>query len=147
MFLEAQIFLLRILLAIGLYGFLALVALVAWRELRASAKMERPAPESAAPATPQLIVVDEGMTPWQAGDALPLRPVTSLGRALSNTIVIPDPGTSAEHALIALREGQWWLEDLGSTNGTFLNETRLNGPALIAPGDLIRIGRVQFKFT
>ena len=57
-----------------------------------------------------------------AGAEFPLLAITSLGRAPTNTATLPDETTSLEHALIHLREGQWWLEDLDSRNGTRLND-------------------------
>ncbi len=146
MTLEMQVLVLRLVLIIGLYLFLLAVVLVAWRELRASAETRRPATSAQSSAQRKLIVVDAGRSELHAGDTFPLRPVTSLGRDMANSIVIPDAGASAEHALISARDGHWWLEDLDSTNGTFLNGAPVDGePTIIAPGDVIRIGHVQFK--
>jgi len=145
MTLETQVLALRLLLIAGLYLFLLAVAAVAWRELRASARSEVLAMPDQTVSRRTLVVVDAGPSPLHAGDTFRLRPVTSLGRDLANTIVLPDAGASAEHALISVREGHWWLEDLESTNGTFLNGVRLKSPTIIAPGDVIRVGHVQFK--
>ncbi|MFQ5858816.1 MAG: FHA domain-containing protein, partial [Anaerolineae bacterium] len=145
MTLEVQVLALRLVLIIGLYLFLLAVVAVAWRELRASARVGTPAATEHITGRHVLVVVDPGDTPLRAGDTFPLRPVTSLGRDMANTIVLPDHGASAEHALISSRDGHWWLEDLGSTNGTFLNGVRLSTPAIIAPGDVIRVGHVQLK--
>lgn len=145
MTLEIQVLALRLLVIAGLYLFLLAVIVVVWRELRATVRSEAPANADKPTEQPTLVVVDSGDTPLQAGDRFAVRPVTSLGRDLSNTIVLPDPGASAEHALISARDGHWWLEDLESTNGTFLNGTRLETPTIIAPGDVIRVGHVQLK--
>lgn len=145
MTLEMQVLVLRLALIIGLYLFLLVVVVVAWRELRASAGTEKPAAEETVSEKRSLVVVDGSDTPLQHGDAFPLRPVTSLGRDPVNTIVIPDAGASAEHALISVRDGHWWLEDLGSTNGTFLNDIPIEAPVIVAPGDLIRVGHVKMK--
>lgn len=76
----------------------------------------------------------------------PLAPVTSMGRSNGNTIVIDDGYASAEHALVTLRGEQWWLEDLGSRNGTLLNNLPVNEPVVLSTGDLITIGDTQLKF-
>ncbi len=76
----------------------------------------------------------------------PLAPVTSMGRSNGNTIVVDDGYASAEHALITLRGEQWWLEDLGSRNGTLLNNLPVNEPVVLSVGDLITIGDTQLKF-
>jgi pSer/pThr/pTyr-binding forkhead associated (FHA) protein len=47
--------------------------------------------------------------------------------------------------LLTLREGQWWLEDQGSRNGTLLNGTRIAGPTVVSAGDVIGVGRTQLK--
>jgi pSer/pThr/pTyr-binding forkhead associated (FHA) protein len=79
------------------------------------------------------------------GANFPLLPVTSLGRAATNTAAIPDEAISLEHALLHLREGQWWLEDLDSRNGTRLNDVPVTQPAPVVPGDVIGIGRTKLK--
>ncbi|WP_347487926.1 FHA domain-containing protein [Desulfoscipio sp. XC116] len=70
-----------------------------------------------------------------------------LGRGQQNEIVLPDRFASNSHARLYNREGQYWLEDLGSKNGTFLNGKLLTGPAVLANGDQIRIGEIIFKFV
>ncbi|NLE99729.1 MAG: FHA domain-containing protein, partial [Anaerolineales bacterium] len=52
---------------------------------------------------------------------------------------------SAQHALLTWREGQWWLEDLGSRNGTQLNDELVDAPTVVVTGDIIRIGRARLK--
>lgn len=74
-----------------------------------------------------------------------LLPITSIGRAASNTIVLPDGYASAEHALIIRRQGQWWLEDQGSRNGTLLNDLPVQTAAIISAGDVIAVGGAQLK--
>lgn len=75
----------------------------------------------------------------------PLSPVTSIGRAMSNSIVLDDDYVSAEHALLILRGQQWWLEDLDSRNGTLLNGVRLTETTVVGPGDVIVIGNMQLR--
>ena len=141
---DVVIFLLRLALAAILYVFLGLVFIVIWRDLQA---VSRCAEEAAAEHLGCLVVVAAGETPLLPGQRLPLAPLTSLGRALTNTVVIPDAFASAEHALLTWRAGRWWLEDLGSKNGTLLNEVPIppDGPVVIGPGDVIGIGQVRLK--
>jgi hypothetical protein len=70
-----------------------------------------------------------------------------LGRGPQNEIVLPDRFASNNHARLYSRDGQYWLEDSGSKNGTFLNGKPLAGPAVLANGDQIRIGEIIFKFV
>lgn len=79
------------------------------------------------------------------GATFPLLPVTTLGRAPTNTIVLNDSFCSQEHALLARRGGQWWLEDLDSSNGTRLNGDPVTEPVVVSSGDVIGVGRVDLK--
>ncbi len=72
---------------------------------------------------------------------------TRLGRGKENDVVLPDPFASNHHAVIHLRNGQYWLEDLGSRNGTYLNGLLLTRPAVLANGDQIKVGDVIFRFV
>ncbi len=71
---------------------------------------------------------------------------TIIGRAVESDVVITSARISREHA--AIRRDGWRiiLEDLGSTNGTFLNKERLSGPMQLRDGDQIKIGDVLFTF-
>ncbi|NHM25631.1 FHA domain-containing protein [Desulfofundulus sp. TPOSR] len=71
----------------------------------------------------------------------------TLGRGEHNGLVIPDPFSSQEHAVIFSRGDQYWVQDLGSLNGTYLNEMRLDRPTVLADGDRLRIGGVTFQFV
>ena len=137
---DILLLILRLLLAILLYAFLAAVLLMLWRDLRQSVKGR----EVAAPGG-QLVVLQAADETLGAGTAFPLQPVTSIGRSPSNTAQIPDDYASAQHALLTWREGQWWLQDRDSRNGTLLNSTRISGPTVVSAGDVIGVGRTQLK--
>ena len=139
-----MIFLLRMGLVGLLYLFLLLVALVAWRELRAMPAS--PAMAKAAPAGyGYLTIVDAAASGRTPGEVLPLPPITLLGRGAGNTIVLNDPSVSAIHALLSYRQGRWWLEDRGSTNGTVLNGVLVEQPTVVSFGDLIELGQVKLR--
>ena len=86
---------------------------------------------------------------WDGGEAaLPIeRERCSLGRADGNDIVLPAPSVSGRHALLERRAGRWTITDLGSTNGTFVGETRLqpNVPTPIAAGQMVRLGAMNCR--
>ena len=73
------------------------------------------------------------------------QPVMTIGRASQCEIQIEDDKVSRRHAEINLRDGQVWLTDLQSTNGSYVNSKRISETPL-KDGDLILIGRVLFKF-
>jgi pSer/pThr/pTyr-binding forkhead associated (FHA) protein len=69
----------------------------------------------------------------------------SIGRADDSTLVLTDDYASSRHARLTLREGNWYVEDLGSTNGTYLDRTKVTGPMLVPPGAPIRIGKTVLE--
>jgi predicted component of type VI protein secretion system len=77
----------------------------------------------------------------RAGQSFDLdKPVITLGREAGSDIVLEDPQVSRHHARLTLQAGGYVIEDLGSTNGTFINEQRLTGAQPINPGDRLRLG-------
>ncbi|KAA6220799.1 FHA domain-containing protein [Streptomyces albofaciens JCM 4342] len=93
---------------------------------------------------PTKLVVTEGTL---TGTTVALQGQTiSLGRAHDSTIVLDDDYASSRHARIYPdRDGQWIVEDLGSTNGTYLDRTRLTTPTPIPLGAPIRIGKTVIE--
>jgi pSer/pThr/pTyr-binding forkhead associated (FHA) protein len=93
---------------------------------------------------PSKLVVTEGSL---TGTTVALQGQTiTLGRAHDSTIVLDDDYASSRHARIYPdRDGQWIVEDLGSTNGTYLDRTRLTTPTPIQPGSPIRIGKTVIE--
>jgi pSer/pThr/pTyr-binding forkhead associated (FHA) protein len=69
----------------------------------------------------------------------------TIGRAEDSTLVITDDYASARHARLVPRDGQWLLEDLGSTNGTYLDRAKVSGPTPVPLGVPIRIGRTSLE--
>jgi len=68
-----------------------------------------------------------------------------IGRADDSTLVLTDDFASSRHARLTNRNGQWYVEDLGSTNGTYLDQQRVQGPLLVSPGQPIRIGQTVLE--
>lgn len=108
---------------------------------------QEPAPVPGAAAG--LVVVSSGDPGLPGGRVFPLREngQASIGRGGHNTIILVEPFASVDHAVVSGSEGQYWLEDRGSKNGTFLNEVRINKPTVLADGDRIRIGDVTIQFV
>jgi len=131
---------LRLLLTALLYAFLTTVLLMLWRDLHQSAAARAPVRPSG-----QLVVLETESELLAVGDAFPLQPITSIGRSPNNTLSLSDPYASARHTLLTWREGQWWLEDQGSRNGTLLNGTRISSPTVVSAGDVIGVGHTDLK--
>ncbi len=137
------IFLVRMLFSVLLYVFLGALFFLLWRDLKTTVR--HPTTTTARERPGQLRVL-HGCDGLDEGNVIRLVPFTTIGRSNNNTIKISDPYASGEHALVAWRSGQWWLEDRDSRNGTLLNELPVAEALIIGPGDIIGIGQMQFKF-
>ena len=73
--------------------------------------------------------------------------VTTVGRTAGNDLILPDPTVSRYHARLTFRNGQWFLEDLKSSNGTYVNGVRINRPAPLMDGDELRMGDEVMAFA
>jgi len=71
---------------------------------------------------------------------------TTIGRARDNDIILPHPTVSRQHAKVRLQEGTFLLFDLGSSNGTFVNDERVLEPRQLKDGDVVRFGEVEMIF-
>jgi hypothetical protein len=127
-----------------LYLFLFQVMRVIVRDLRQSPVVEQAPPRS---KYGKLVVAEPGRSHLAPGTVFTLQAVTSLGRKPSNSIILDDDFVSGEHSLISWRDGRPWLEDVASTNGTFLNEAEVTRPVTISEGDIVGIGGVRLKWT
>src|ERR1700753_1096567 len=78
--------------------------------------------------------------------AIDLRPVNSLGRHPNNSIQLLDKIVSKEHCIIVLRADHFVLRDLGSLNGTFINNERVRGEAPLKHGDEIALGATRGRY-
>jgi pSer/pThr/pTyr-binding forkhead associated (FHA) protein len=79
------------------------------------------------------------------GTVFPLDSETSIGRAAGCQITLDDTYSSQIHARVFARDGAWQVEDLGSTNGTWLNRQKVAGPMIIKPGDHLQIGNTVME--
>jgi hypothetical protein len=149
--LEWTLLALRLLTVAVLYAFLVAIIYVIWRDLRTAAMAE---PQSSEALTPvdesttiagRLRVISGGDTSLQPGDIFALHTHTNLGRAPDNHIVLPDTYVSSYHARLDRRDGEWWLTDLDSRNGTRLNNVPITKPVPLADGDLVGVGQIELK--
>ena len=93
--------------------------------------------------SPTQLVVTAGSL---AGTRVPLggEPIV-MGRASDSTLILTDDYASNRHAILTFDNGDWVVEDLGSTNGTFLGNTKITGPTPVPPGVPIVIGQTSME--
>jgi hypothetical protein len=108
------------------------------RRRRSAAVAAPPAPRGPS----QLIVTEGGLAGTRIG--LTGAPVL-IGRANDSTLVLTDDYSSTRHARISLQDGMWMVEDLGSTNGTYLGQRKLDGPVPLEMGVPLRIGKTVLE--
>jgi pSer/pThr/pTyr-binding forkhead associated (FHA) protein len=154
---EQLLFVLKLCLLALLYLFFFRVLRAVWAEIKTpapvgSAVPARPAKpdrqerkqakqEAKRPA-PQLIVVEPAD---QTGRAYQVGSEVTLGRAAGCQITVDDSFVSQLHARVFARDGRLLVEDLGSTNGTYLNRQKVSGPMVISPGDRLQVGNTVME--
>lgn len=138
----------------GLWLFILLVANVIRHDLlgRELAPAEAAAIAAAQPGRqrrkrrgkePRVLAIDTGA---HAGARLQLVDLVRIGRSADCELLLDDDYVSTHHATLELdATGRWVVTDLGSTNGTFVNESRLTSPTVVTPQDTLRIGRTQMR--
>jgi pSer/pThr/pTyr-binding forkhead associated (FHA) protein len=147
-----------LLIRLGVLALLWLFVFAALRVIRLDvygprvprASRATPAPPKQAPAPPKPkgkqprhLVITAGSL---AGTTIELEnaPVT-IGRAPESTLVLTDDYASSHHARLIPRDGQWLVEDLGSTNGTYLDKTKVTAPTPLPVGGKVRIGKTVLE--
>ena len=93
----------------------------------------------------QLHILDGSGSNLRAGEVIEIRHRVVLGRAAECDIVADDPSVSTVHAAVFSNHGGWLVEDLGSTNGTYVSGKPVVGPTAIGSGEMMQIGRIRIR--
>lgn len=129
---------LRLILAIALYGFLGWALITLWQELKLQANrlsiQKQPG-----------ITIETKLGQDKVSKSHFSQNEVMIGRDTNCELSVMDEALSAHHARIIFHHGQWWLEDLNSTNGTFLNQEKLIVPAVVITGDEFKCGNTFFN--
>jgi hypothetical protein len=128
---------LRILLAIILYGFLGLAIYTLLRDLKQQGEL------LVARQPPPLTLTNLAEAGTKSVHYT--KPVIILGREPECDFPLDDQTVSSQHARLYYRQQQWWLEDLASTNGTYLNGAEVTTPVVITHGDELRLGHLGVR--
>jgi hypothetical protein len=132
------IWILRLSFLALLYVFLFMVARALLRDLRAAAR------EPGAELGRLVVVASPGGEP-ATGAVFSLDAVTTLGRDVNNTILVDDSFASTEHAVLTFRGRAWYVEDLGSPNGTYVNGNLVDRVWPVRFGDELQVGQVRLR--
>jgi hypothetical protein len=136
-----------ILLALQL-GFLALLVLIVLRfarSLRADLRQAEASEAASRTGIGRLVVLESPGGEPAVDRVLHIGPITTLGRDVNSTIYLDDEFASGTHAALTFRGRSWYVEDRGSTNGTWVNGHRIERPVAMTFGDELSIGRVRFR--
>lgn len=128
------------------YLVLMLLLIGVQREMRL--RLPQAAPASAAASFGQLRVIRAGTDPrLRPGGMITLKPEMSIGSQADNDLILRDRYVSGHHASLRWDGVSWWVEDFGSTNGTFVNQQRLNPntPVSMLAGSIFEVGDVSFE--
>jgi hypothetical protein len=152
---EPLLAVLRLCLLALLYLFFLRVLRAVWTEIRpprpavaataaAPARRARREREESPRRRPQLRIVEPESL---SGRLFDLGEELTIGRAAGCQITLDDTFVSQLHARVFQREGQFLVEDLGSTNGTYLNRQKVTGPMVLRPGDELQIGNTILELA
>jgi FHA domain len=151
---EEALLLLKIAFLVLLYLFIWRIVRSASRDLRLPQESMVLAPHQARQLlgqpprveTGRLVVLQSPALEQGSEHVLDSAPVT-VGRGAQNDVPLPeDDFASARHARFEPRRDGVWVEDIGSTNGTYVNGARLGQPHRLRPGDVVRIGQTDLRY-
>lgn len=131
------VLILRIFLAAALYAFLGWALYTLWRDLRVHSLV------LASQKAPTITLTRIGMDEFEPASYQ--KSELFIGRDQTAAVPVTDETVSARHARLAYRHNQWWIEDLKSTNGTFLNEEPVVTMTVLVSGDEIRVGQTVMR--
>jgi len=143
---EWFLLLLRLLFAFLLVFFLYQLFRIQFRDL-ISLGVPVTAPDPHRDRRATLVVTDGARSGLVPGTTFVVNDRSTVGRAASADVQLDDPSTSADHAELRFAIGDWWVADLGSTNGTLVNDHQIEAPTRIRGGDVVQFGRIRMEFV
>jgi pSer/pThr/pTyr-binding forkhead associated (FHA) protein len=121
-------------MAASLYSFLGWALYLMWRDLQAQTQT--------VPVPALTIASPDGALLFRFTST-----EVTIGRDAACECCLEDPTISARHALLSYHHHQWWVEDLKSRNGTYLNQSPVDEPMVLANGDQLRCGQVILELS
>ncbi len=127
----------RVLLVVALYLFLGMVLISLWRQMSGKAQVGT-----------SVIIPAITLEPREfnfPSRTFKNQKVITIGRNDGNDIHFKDIELSNHHAMLYFHQNQWWIEDIHSTNGTFINGEKLKDPTVLFSDDILRCGVKEWK--
>lgn len=131
------VLILRFALAAALYTFLGWLLSILWREMKQQGDL-------LALQKKPIIRVSAKLESGKEIQHRYAQTEVTIGRDPNSDIPILDEAISAHHARVSYHHSQWWLEDLSSTNGTFIGKSKLSVPTVLISGDQFKCGNTMF---
>ena len=148
MTLDVFLLILRLLLIVLLYLFLMQVVIAITRDLRKTTAIQEFGTGKAEPVLGHLIVVDSGPSQQiKPGASYNLLSQNTIGRGPTSDVLLSESFISGEHTRMWYRNGNWYVQDAGSTNGTFLNNQPAREALPARIGDIVQVGYIRFKLA
>ncbi len=138
----------RVLLLLAQLGFVALLYIALMRFAGSLLRDLRSAEEAQITSRSgigRLSVLESPADEPPNNSTIALGPINSIGRNVNNTIFVEDDFVSANHAMLTFRGRSWFVEDQGSTNGTYVNGHRIERAVALSFGDELTVGRVRMR--
>jgi pSer/pThr/pTyr-binding forkhead associated (FHA) protein len=132
------VLILRIILLFALFSFLGWTIYTLWKDLRLkslAAQIQQ---------VPAITLIERSGVNENKENTFSVSEI-SIGRESGNTLCIEDDIISNRHASLTFRNGHWWIEDLYSTNGTYLNDEKVSSPTILITGDDLHIGNQFYE--
>ena len=130
---------LRILFLVALYAFLGLSLWVIWKSI--SGRTTQTAQEPIPPLGLSSTIMESNSA------QIFITPKVTIGRSPECDFVLPHEMISARHGSFSFHHQQWWYEDLNSTNGSYLEDLRVEEPIVVKDGDVLFCGEVDIKIS
>lgn len=132
-----------IIFIILLYGIIGYALRIMNKDVKRSGNRRRPSANKKSYGVEVLEIT--GQSNVKKGSVIPIRSSVTIGRKDDNSVIISDQHISGNHARLIIKNNVLFIEDLNSTNGTFVNDKKIDGKVKLFGKDVIRIGSSIFK--
>lgn len=134
-----------------LYFILFYALKIMYKDIKTGGKRRKPSGKSNKNKNPVRkkhgleVMLSGNNIPLKQGSIIPISGDVTIGRKEDNSVALPDQHVSGHHAILTIQNDVLYIEDLNSTNGTFINDKKINGKVKLFSRDEVRIGTTKFR--